>query len=421
MADLNCGRTSLAGPAIAPGFSTGATGRVHFYWCSMLRAQIRRVCAVAGSLTCPIASRCSSVTCAAAICRCRAEDSALGTAEVRFPTKQGYSQLRYDVGQTVASGAAGQFPDAVFEFVDGFVRHLQPGSVPADRKSQKLAFGWAIYRAFQRIHCESQRVADEACHAGHHPLARCFAFDHDVAVVGVMGKAVAAPFQLPVELIQYDIRQHRRQRAALRYALCRGLYTAVHTDSGLEIAVDEAQQGRVIGALFEPHHEPIVIDAIKERFDVGVHHPGIICADIRLDLSHGLMCRASRAEPVTAGVEVGFPFGADDLRDGLLDESVDHGRDTQGPFLAVGFGDLHALYRLRAAGASNQLGADFRPMLLEVVGQFIDAHAVDARRAFVPAHLLQGTSQVLPVQDLGEQRAGRNRLGLEGKTRYFLA
>ncbi|MHB1268948.1 MAG: hypothetical protein ACYCY2_15310 [Acidithiobacillus ferriphilus] len=45
----------------------------------------------------------------------------------------------------------------------------------------------------------------------------------------------------------------------------------------------------------------------------------------------------------------------------------------------------------------------------------------DARRAFVPAHLLQGTSQVLPVQDLGEQRAGRNRLGLEGKTRYFLA
>ncbi len=171
----------------------------------------------------------------------KARDSArtqhLGTAEVRFPTKQGYSQLCYDVGQTVASGAAGQFPDAVFEFVDDFVRHLQPGSVPADCKSQKLAFGWAIYRAFQRIHCESQCVADGACHAGHHPLARCFAFDQDVAVVGVMGKTVAAPFQFPVEFIQYDIRQHRRQRAALRYALCRGLYTAVHTDSGLEIAV----------------------------------------------------------------------------------------------------------------------------------------------------------------------------------------
>ena len=67
------------------------------------------------------------------------------------------------------------------------------------------------------------------------------------------------------------------------------------------------------------------------------------------------------------------------------------------------------------------LGADARPVLFEVLGQCIDTHAVDARRAFVPAHLLQGTSQVLPVQDLGEQRAGRNRLGLEGKTRYFLA
>ncbi len=49
-----------------------------------------------------------------------------------------------------------------------------------------------------------------------------------------------------------------------------------------------------------------MIDAIKERFDVGVHHPGIACADVRLDLSHGLMRRASGAEPVTAGVEVGF-------------------------------------------------------------------------------------------------------------------
>ena len=38
------------------------------------------------------------------------------------------------------------------------------------------------------------------------------------------------------------------------------------------------------------------------------------------------------------------------------------------------------------------LGADARPVLFEVLGQCIDTHAVDARRAFVPAHLLQGVS-----------------------------
>jgi hypothetical protein len=40
-------------------------------------------------------------------------------------------------------------------------------------------------------------------------------------------------------------------------------------------------------------------------------------------------------------------------------------------------------------------------MLSEVVWQFIDAHAVDAWRAGILAHLLQCAKQVLPVQDLG--------------------
>lgn len=152
----------------------------------MLPAQTHRVCAVPGSLTLPIASIDSSVTCAAAICRCRAEDSALRLCR---------STLSNQAGLLSA-------------------------------------------------------------------LPRC-------------------------------------------------------RPNG-EIAVDESHQGWVVGVLFEPHHEPVVIDPIKERFHVGVHHSGITCADVRMDLPHGLMRRASGAEPVTAGVEVGFPFCADDLRDGLF-------------------------------------------------------------------------------------------------------
>ncbi|MCL4525420.1 MAG: hypothetical protein M1492_02785 [Gammaproteobacteria bacterium] len=62
---------------------------------------------------------------------------------------------------------------------------------------------------------------------------------------------------------------------------------------------------------------PAIVKSAQMVFDVGVHHPSIACADLRLDLPHGLVGRASGAEPVTAGVEVRFPFGADDLRDGL--------------------------------------------------------------------------------------------------------
>ena len=95
----------------------------------------------------------------------------LGYPEVRFPAKQGISKLCHDVDQTVASCAPSQFPDAVLEFVDGLVRHLQPHPVPGDREPQIFPVSGAVHRAFQRIHCEPQRVTDVACHACHHPLA----------------------------------------------------------------------------------------------------------------------------------------------------------------------------------------------------------------------------------------------------------
>jgi hypothetical protein len=49
---------------------------------------------------------------------------------------------------------------------------------------------------------------------------------------------------------------------------------------------------------------------------------------------------------------------------------------------------------------------------MEVLWQFIDRHAADARRAFVLAHLLQCALQVGPFQHLGRQRLEINRLGL---------
>ena len=76
-------------------------------------------------------------------------------------------------------------------------------------------------------------------------------------------------------------------------------------------------------------------------------------------------------------------------------------------------GDVHALDRLRAVAARFQLRADFQPVVSEVLWQFIDCHAVDARRAFVLAHLLQGALQVGPFQHCGRATClSSNRLGL---------
>jgi hypothetical protein len=57
------------------------------------------------------------------------------------------------------------------------------------------------------------------------------------------------------------------------------------------------------------------------------------------------------------------------------------------------------------------LRANFRPVVSEVVWQFIHGHPVDARRALVLADLFQGPLQVTAFENTGEQRGARNRLG----------
>ncbi len=50
--------------------------------------------------------------------------------------------------------------------------------------------------------------------------------------------------------------------------------------------------------------------------------------------------------------------------------------------------------------------------MAEIVWQFINRHTVDARRAFVPAYLLQSALQVAAFENAGQQRLELNRLGM---------
>jgi len=66
------------------------------------------------------------------------------------------------------------------------------------------------------------RLFEEAFDALHHPLARPHAAHIDVAVVGVAREAMAASLQLFVQHVEHQIRQKRRERAALRGSFVRG-------------------------------------------------------------------------------------------------------------------------------------------------------------------------------------------------------
>ena len=95
-----------------------------------------------------------------------------------------------------------------------------------------------------------------------------------------------------------------------------------------------------------------------------------------------------------------------------LPESVKHRGNAQRAGLPVWLGDVYAAHGLRLVVAVNQAFTYFQPVVLEVLGKFINGHAVDARRAFVPAYLLECALQVAAFENAGEQRLGLNRLGM---------
>ena len=81
-----------------------------------------------------------------------------------------------------------------------------------------------------------------------------------------------------------------------------------------------------------------MIDPIEEGLQVHIHHPAVSCPDVRLHFAHGLMGRTLRAKSVAVGVKVRFPLRRYDLRDGLLNEAVQHGGDAQGAVFPSPFG-----------------------------------------------------------------------------------
>jgi hypothetical protein len=92
-----------------------------------------------------------------------------------------------------------------------------------------------------------------------------------------------------------------------------------------------------------------------------------------------------------------------DLQYGLLDESINHGGNTQVSFIPISFRYAHSPYRLGMVDTCLQLMLEGGPMVFQVAGKLFDRHTVDSRRTFIAYHLLQRAPQIFPLQDACHQ------------------
>ncbi len=146
-----------------------------------------------------------------------------------------------------------------------------------------------------------------------------------------------------------------------------------------------------------------MIDPIKEFLKIEVNHPAMARSDILLRFGYRLMRRAFRPEPVTVFGEDGVPSALQNLHHCLLDQAIQHRRDTKLSHPAVRLRDFHPSHRLWLVGPAQQLFPYRGPVLLQVARELSDFHAIDSRTSFVRLHSLVGLPAVFPLADFFHQ------------------
>jgi hypothetical protein len=132
-----------------------------------------------------------------------------------------------------------------------------------------------------------------------------------------------------------------------------------------------------------------MINVIEEPLDVQVHDPVIPPAALA---AHADCVQRRLLGPVAVavGMEQGFHLRLQiPLHDHLGDPVRDRG-NAQGPFLAVGLGDHHPAYRRRKVGPRRHAVPDSIEVVFQLLLEFRNRHAIDARGALIRPDLRPG-------------------------------
>jgi len=122
------------------------------------------------------------------------------------------------------------------------------------------------------------------------------------------------PVQLPIKVIEHDVREQRREGRALRRAFLRRLHHAVGHDACLQVAPDQPEHLLISDPPCDPRHQRVVLDSVEERIQVEIDYPrraildGLTCGHDRV------MSRAPRPEAEALLGEVRIEDGRQHLQ-----------------------------------------------------------------------------------------------------------
>ncbi|MNR02526.1 hypothetical protein D3C85_1183810 [compost metagenome] len=88
--------------------------------------------------------------------------------------------------------------------------------MPAHPIAQVITDPRPCHAALFPVQRQFQAPTQETFNTSHHSFAGATTTHINVRVIGITHEAVAPPLQLAIEFVEQDVRQQRRERAALR-------------------------------------------------------------------------------------------------------------------------------------------------------------------------------------------------------------
>ncbi len=130
---------------------------------------------------------------------------------------------------------------------------------------------------------------------------------------------------LPIQIVEDDVGQERRQRASLRRAFVDGDRLSVRRhDARLQHPAHQGQHARIVHLLGEAIHQPLVVDAVEKLRQVDVHHRLAAGFQMRLDLGDRRGRAPAASKAVAARMEGRLEDWLQPLEHSLLRHPVRH-------------------------------------------------------------------------------------------------
>lgn len=155
--------------------------------------------------------------------------------------------------------------------------------------------------------------------------------------------------------------------------------------------IDHPQHAFVLDPLRQLSHQDVPVDPVEESFQINVNNPAPAFLDVSLRTPYGLVRPAARTEPVAVIGKGGIEDRLEDLKQGLLDQTVRHGRDAELALAPARLRDQLPSDQRRLVGTGEEFPPDPFPVLPRPLRQLFHRHAVDPGAALVfPDSLVRG-------------------------------